>query len=52
MDEISEPELTLKIVGYQWFWSYDISEFNYPISPLYNGKIRVKLSVIIKVDYG
>ena len=28
MDEISEPELTLKILGHQWFWSYDISEFN------------------------
>ena len=28
MDEISEPELTLKILGHQWFWSYEISEFN------------------------
>ena len=28
MDEISEPELSLKILGHQWFWSYEISEFN------------------------
>ena len=28
MDEISEPELTLKILGHQWFWSYEVSEFN------------------------
>ena len=25
IDEISEPELTLKILGHQWFWSYEIS---------------------------
>jgi cytochrome c oxidase subunit 2 len=28
MDEISEPELTLKILGHQWFWSYEILDFN------------------------
>ena len=28
MDEVLEPELTLKILGHQWFWSYGISEFN------------------------
>ena len=28
MDEISNPELTLKILGHQWFWSYEISDFN------------------------
>jgi cytochrome c oxidase subunit 2 len=28
MDEIAEPELSLKILGHQWFWSYEISEFN------------------------
>jgi cytochrome c oxidase subunit 2 len=28
MDEISEPELTLKILGHQWFWSYEVSDFN------------------------
>ena len=28
MDEIAEPELSLKILGHQWFWSYEISDFN------------------------
>jgi len=28
IDEISNSELTLKIVGHQWFWSYEISDFN------------------------
>ena len=28
MDEIVDPELTLKILGHQWFWSYEISDFN------------------------
>lgn len=28
MDEISEPELSLKILGHQWYWSYEISDFN------------------------
>lgn len=28
MDEISDPELSLKILGHQWFWSYEISDFN------------------------
>jgi cytochrome c oxidase subunit 2 len=27
MDEISDPELSLKILGHQWFWSYEISDF-------------------------
>ena len=29
MDEISEPELSLKILGHQWYWSYEISDFNF-----------------------
>jgi heme/copper-type cytochrome/quinol oxidase subunit 2 len=35
MDEIIDPKLTVKIIGYQWFWSYeyaqayDIIEFDY-----------------------
>lgn len=28
LDEISNPELTLKIMGHQWYWSYEISDFN------------------------
>jgi cytochrome c oxidase subunit 2 len=28
LDEISFPELTLKILGHQWHWSYEISDFN------------------------
>jgi heme/copper-type cytochrome/quinol oxidase subunit 2 len=28
LDEIANPELTLKILGCQWFWSYEISDFN------------------------
>nr|WAK85054.1 cytochrome c oxidase subunit 2 [Amicula sp. isolate GU52X-4 cfCalB7] len=27
-DELSNPELTLKILGHQWYWSYEISDFN------------------------
>lgn len=28
LDEISNPEITLKILGHQWYWSYEISDFN------------------------
>ena len=28
LDEISNPELTIKILGHQWYWSYEISDFN------------------------
>jgi len=28
LDEISNPELSLKILGYQWYWSYEMSDFN------------------------
>lgn len=28
MDEISAPEISLKIIGHQWFWSYEISDFD------------------------
>lgn len=27
LDEIIDPELTLKIVGHQWYWSYEYSDF-------------------------
>merc|ERR1712187_103931 len=28
MDEDIEPELSIKVIGHQWFWSYEISDFN------------------------
>jgi cytochrome c oxidase subunit 2 len=27
MDEVSTPDLSLKVLGHQWFWSYEMSEF-------------------------
>nr|AWV83395.1 cytochrome oxidase subunit II [Yezoterpnosia vacua] len=27
LDEISHPMLTLKIIGHQWYWSYEYSDF-------------------------
>lgn len=37
LDEISNPELTLKILGHQWYWSYEMSDFN-SCSDTYNLK--------------
>nr|YP_010535274.1 cytochrome c oxidase subunit II [Megacopta distanti]UYA97748.1 cytochrome c oxidase subunit II [Megacopta distanti]UYA97761.1 cytochrome c oxidase subunit II [Megacopta distanti] len=28
IDEISNPMLTLKVIGHQWYWSYEYSDFN------------------------
>jgi heme/copper-type cytochrome/quinol oxidase subunit 2 len=28
LDEISNPELTFKILGHQWYWSYEFSDFS------------------------
>nr|YP_010826802.1 cytochrome c oxidase subunit II [Hodotermes mossambicus]UYX57319.1 cytochrome c oxidase subunit II [Hodotermes mossambicus] len=28
MDEIQTPSMTLKIIGHQWYWSYEYSDFN------------------------
>ena len=28
MDELIDPELTLKIIGHQWYWGYEMSEYN------------------------
>lgn len=29
MDEISDPTVTLKVIGHQWYWSYEFSDYNY-----------------------
>ena len=28
MDEIIDPAITLKVVGHQWYWSYEYSDYN------------------------
>nr|QHD47887.1 cytochrome c oxidase subunit II [Sinacroneuria dabieshana] len=28
LDEISDPSITLKTIGHQWYWSYEYSDFN------------------------
>lgn len=29
MDEMLDPQITLKIVGHQWYWSYEFSDYNW-----------------------
>nr|WRK24179.1 cytochrome c oxidase subunit 2 [Onychogomphus cazuma] len=29
LDEVSDPSITLKTVGHQWYWSYEYSDFNH-----------------------
>nr|UEP16621.1 cytochrome c oxidase subunit II [Megalotomus costalis] len=28
IDEVNNPMLTLKVIGHQWYWSYEYSDFN------------------------
>lgn len=28
MDEVINPSLTLKVIGYQWYWAYEYSDYN------------------------
>nr|YP_010736649.1 cytochrome c oxidase subunit II [Cobbenicoris guangxiensis]WEM32403.1 cytochrome c oxidase subunit II [Cobbenicoris guangxiensis] len=28
MDEINNPMITIKVIGHQWYWSYEYSDFN------------------------
>nr|YP_009654734.1 cytochrome c oxidase subunit II [Catacanthus incarnatus]QCI09289.1 cytochrome c oxidase subunit II [Catacanthus incarnatus] len=28
IDEINNPEITLKVIGHQWYWSYEYSDFS------------------------
>lgn len=49
IDETTEPRLTLKTVGHQWYWSYEYSDFNdiefdsyiVPSNSLNEGDIRL-----------
>nr|QOJ44853.1 cytochrome c oxidase subunit II [Allobates chalcopis] len=49
MDEISSPDITVKTIGHQWYWSYEYSDFinlNFdsymiPSKDLYPGQFRL-----------
>jgi len=28
LDEVVDPQITLKVIGHQWFWSYEYSDFS------------------------
>ena len=34
LDELIDPDITLKVIGHQWYWSYEYSDY----SSLYGGK--------------
>ena len=66
MDEVISPSITIKAVGHQWFWSYELSDFvneageaieydSYmiPESDLEDGQLRlleVDNRVVVPVD--
>ena len=29
LDDVVDPELTIKVIGHQWYWSYEYSDFEY-----------------------
>ena len=33
LDELTDPQITLKIIGHQWYWTYDISDSFYNNRP-------------------
>ncbi len=52
MDEVIDPSLTIKVVGHQWYWSYECSDFDvvpevskYDLPPLENIQKALKFWV-------
>jgi len=37
LDELTDPTITLKVVGHQWYWSYEYSDSFYTKSSFYGG---------------
>eukprot|EP00952_Eustigmatos_sp_NYUAD-ZCMA_P000023 2-Eustigmatos_ZCMA.PRE.6 len=44
MEESVQPSLTLKVVGHQWYWSYEYPEIHYPDNFAYNGALANPLN--------
>jgi cytochrome c oxidase subunit 2 len=48
MDEVAQPNLTLKVFGHQWYWSYEMSDFN---SCLSSKNLRYTSYMLTKDDF-
>nr|QWK44811.1 cytochrome oxidase subunit II [Postelsia palmaeformis] len=46
MDEVIDPSLTIKVVGHQWYWSYECSDFE--VSPVIKKEDLVKVETSYK----
>ena len=46
MDEMIDPALTLKVIGHQWYWSYEYSDYN----TLQGGETLAFDSYLINID--
>lgn len=42
MDEIADPTITLKVIGHQWYWSYEFSDYNYFLCGTENAGTKIK----------
>nr|QNE85951.1 cytochrome c oxidase subunit II [Calopteryx splendens] len=53
MDEISEPSITLKTIGHQWYWSYEYSDFEHVEYDSYmvpSNEIEKNMMRLLEVD--
>lgn len=47
MDEVIAPRVTLKVIGYQWYWAYEYSDYNRKLSTAFvNNSSEGKVSGI------
>ena len=42
MDEIADPTISLKVIGHQWYWSYEFSDYNYFLCGTGNEGTKIK----------
>jgi len=46
LDELIDPTITLKVIGHQWYWSYEYSDYN----TLQGGETLAFDSYLINID--
>jgi cytochrome c oxidase subunit 2 len=42
MDEIADPTISLKVIGHQWYWSYEFSDYNFILCGTENEGTQLK----------